>query len=185
MSAFITSQYCKKPSHKVRDCKRKLEREYKMKKSEKVNHEREKKWCKYHKTNCHSDKQCFQQMKKQEVFLNGRQKKWCSLHNSTTRSNQERFQQKSGSKCKDSSTVDGRNSEEHETYVVDSTTVDCRSCCCNGKIAKKPNESEVEYSPPPGIGFNFACCYPPLFHKADGFQMLVDSGSKNISLIRS
>ena len=44
-----------------------------------------------------------------------------------------------------SSTVDGRESEEHETYVVDSTIVDCKSCCCNGKIAKKSNESEVEY----------------------------------------
>ena len=39
----------------------------------------------------------------------------------------ECFQQKSGSKSKDNSAVDGRNSEEHETYVVDSTTVDCKS----------------------------------------------------------
>ena len=82
-------------------------------------------------------------------------KKRYSLHNSTSHSNQECSQQKSGSKCKDSSTVDG--SEEHENYVVDSTTVDCKSCCCNGKITKKSNESEVDYSPPPGIGFNFAC----------------------------
>ena len=56
--------------------------------------------------------------------------------------------------------------------------VDCKSCCCrNGKIAKKSNESEVEYSTPPGIGFSFACCHPSLFHQADVFQMLVDSGS--------
>ena len=35
----------------------------------------------------------------------------------------------------------GRNSEEHETCVVDSTTVDCKSCCCsNGKLAKESNE---------------------------------------------
>ncbi|CAM9282824.1 unnamed protein product, partial [Ascophyllum nodosum] len=46
-----------------------------------------------------------------------------------------------------------------------------------GKIAKKSNESEVEYSPPPGIGFSFACCHPPLSYQADRFQMLVDSGS--------
>ena len=39
------------------------------------------------------------------------------------------------------------------------------------------NESEAEYSPSPGTGFSFACCHPPLFHQADGFQMLVDSGS--------
>ena len=39
------------------------------------------------------------------------------------------------------------------------------------------NESKVEYSPPPGIAFSCACCHPPLSHQADGFQMLVDSGS--------
>ena len=118
-------------------------------------------------------------MGKSEKIKNGRQKKWCSLHNSTSHSNQECFQQKSGSKCKDSYTVDGRNSEEHETYVVESITVGCKSCCCsNSKTAKKSNEkSEVEYSPPPGIGFSFACCHRPLSHQADGFQMLVDSGS--------
>ena len=91
--------------------------------------------------------------------------------------------QKSGSKYKDSSTVDGRNSEEHETYVKDSTTVDCKLCCCsNGKIGKKSIESKVEYSPPPGIGFSFACCHPPLSHhnQVDDSQMLVDSGSSKI-----
>ena len=105
--------------------------------------------------------------------------KWCSLHNSTSHSNQESFEQKNGSKCKDSSTVDSRNSEEHETYVVDSTTVGCKSCCCsNGKIAKKSNEeSEVKYSPPSGIGSSSAYCHPPLSHQADRFQMLVDSES--------
>ena len=69
----------------------------------------------------------------------------------------------SGSSCKDSSTVvDGKNSDEHEAYVVDSTTVDCKSCCCNGIIASKSNESEVKYSPPLGIGCSFACSYLPL-----------------------
>ena len=118
-------------------------------------------------------------MVKTEKIKNGRQKKWCSLHVSTNHSNQECFQQRSSSNCKDSSTVDGRNSEEHETYVVDSTAVGCKSCCCsNGKVAKKSNEeSKVEYSPPPGIGLSFACCHPPLSQRADGFQMLVDSGS--------
>ena len=70
------------------------------------------------------------------------------------------------------------NSEEHETCVVDSTIADRKSCCCsNGKVARMYNESKVEYSPPPGIGFSFACCHPPLSHEADGFQMLVDFGS--------
>ena len=116
-------------------------------------------------------------MGKSEKSKDGRQKKWRSLHNSTSHSNQKCIQQKSGSKCNGSSTVDGRKSEEHETYVADSTTVDCKSCSCsNGKIAKKSNESKVEYSPPSGIRFSVACCHPPLSHQADGFQMPVDSG---------
>ena len=115
-------------------------------------------------------------MEKPEIFKNGRQKKMCSLHNSTSHSNQEYFQQKTCSQCK-YSTVDDKNREEHETHVVYSTAVDCKSCCCNGKIAKKSSKSEVKYSPPPGIGFNFACCHPPLSYQAYWFQMLVDSGS--------
>ena len=140
--------------------------------------ERERKWCSYHQTSSHPDKQCYHQMGKLERITNGRQKKWCSF-TSTSHSNQECFQQKSSSKCKDNSPVEGRNSEEHEIYVVDSTTtVGCKSCCCSsGKIAKESNESKVEYSPLPGIAFRFACCHPPLFHQPDGFQLLVDSGS--------
>ena len=159
-TAFITKSchYCKKAGHKVRECK-KLERDCEMKKSR--NHEREKKWCSYHQTSSRPDKQCYHQMGKTEKNKNGRQKKWCSLHNSTNHSSQECFLQRSSSKCKDSY---GKNSEEHETYVVDGTAVGCKSCCCsNGKVAKKSNkEGEVEYSPPPGIGFSFAWCHPPL-----------------------
>ena len=56
---------------------------------------------------------------KSREIQNGRQKKLCGLHNSTSHSNQKCFQQKSGSKCKDISTVvDSRNGEEHETCVV-------------------------------------------------------------------
>ena len=101
------------------------------------------------------------------------------MHNSTSHSNQKCFQQKSGSKCKNSSTVvvDGRNSEEHENYVVNTTTVDCKPCCCSSSKAAKSNESRVKYSPPPGIRFSFYCRHPPLSDQADGFQMLVDSGS--------
>ena len=79
--ALITCNYCKKPGHKVRDCE--------MEKSR--NHERENKWCSYHQTSRHSDKQCYHQMGKVEKIKNGRQKKWCSLHNSTSHSNQECF----------------------------------------------------------------------------------------------
>ena len=172
-TAFITCHNCKKAGHKVRECKQ-LERDCEMEKSR--NHEREKKWCSYHQTSNHSDKQSYHQLGKTEKIKNVKQKKLCSLHNSTNHSNQECFQQRNSSNCKGS---DGRNSEEHETYVVDSTAVGCKSCCCsNDKVGKQSNEeSKVEYSPPPGIGFSFACCHPPLSHRADGFQMLVDSGS--------
>ena len=115
--------------------------------------------------------------KVEKIKMEGK-KKYCSLYNSTSPSNRECFQQKNGSKCKDSSTVaDGKSSEEHETYVIHSTTVDCKSCCCNGKIAKQSNESEVKYSPPHtcGIGFSFACCHLPLSHEADGFHVLINS----------
>ena len=55
LTAFITCHYCKKPGHKVRDCK-KLERDCEMEKS--GNHEREKNWCSYHQTSSPSDKEC-------------------------------------------------------------------------------------------------------------------------------
>ena len=89
------------------------------------------------------------------------------------------MQQKGGSKTKDSSiVVDGRNGEKHEIFVVHGTTVDYKSCCCsNGKTSKKSNESEVEYSPPPGIGFSFASYHLPLSHQTDGFYISVDSES--------
>ena len=41
-TAIITCHYCKKSGYKVRNCKRKLEREYEMEKSGNFNHEREK-----------------------------------------------------------------------------------------------------------------------------------------------
>ena len=66
LTTFITCHSCKKTDLKVRNCKRKFERECEMEKSGKFNHEKEKKWCRYHKTNGHSDKQYFQQMEKSE-----------------------------------------------------------------------------------------------------------------------
>ena len=84
---------------------------------------------------------------KVEKIKNESQKKWCSLHSSTSHLNQESFQQRSSSKRKDSSTVDGRNSEEHETYVIGSTTVDCKLCSSNDKVARKSNENKAECSP--------------------------------------
>ena len=84
-TALITCHYCKKPGHKVKECK-KLEIDCEMEKSR--NQEREKKLFSYHQTSSHSDKQCHHQMGKTEKNKIGRQKKWCSLHNSTSHSNQ-------------------------------------------------------------------------------------------------
>ena len=67
-TAFTTCHYCKKAGHKVRECKQ-LERDCEMEKSQ--NHEREKKWCSYHRTSSHSDKQCYHQMGKTEKNKNG------------------------------------------------------------------------------------------------------------------
>ena len=54
-TALITCHYCKKTSHRVREHK-KLERQCEMEK-----------WCRYHQTNSHSDKNCYQQMVKSEI----------------------------------------------------------------------------------------------------------------------
>ena len=45
-----------------------------MEKSGKFSHKRENKWCRYHQTNGHLVKQCFQQIQKSERIINGRQK---------------------------------------------------------------------------------------------------------------
>ena len=44
--------------------------------------------------------------------------------------------------CEKRSTVDGKNSEKHNIYVIDRTTVSCKSCCCSGKIEKKSMKGE-------------------------------------------
>ena len=70
------------------------------------------------------------------------------------------------SRCKGSSTVDGKKLK-HKTFVVGSTTADYDSIsyCCNGKTEKKSTESEDESnSPPPGIGFSFDAYHQPLYH---------------------
>ena len=63
-----------------------------------------------------------QQTEKSGKFKNDRKR--CSYYSSNDHSNEESYQQKDGSKCKDSTTVDGKKSENHEVFVVGSTTAD-------------------------------------------------------------
>ena len=53
----------------------------------------------------------------------------------------------------------------------------CDKCSCNGKVESKITEDDKPNNTPPGIEFSFAMCHPPLSQEADGFQLLVDSGS--------
>ena len=53
----------------------------------------------------------------------------------------------------------------------------CDKCSCNGNVESKSTEDDEPSNTPPGIEFSFAMCYLPLSQAADGFQLLVDSGS--------
>ena len=53
----------------------------------------------------------------------------------------------------------------------------CIKCDCNGKVESKTTEDDKPNNKPPGVGFSFAMCHPSLSQEADGFQLLVDSGS--------
>ena len=54
----------------------------------------------------------------------------------------------------------------------------CEKCSCNRKLENKCTDIDYEQNnTPPGIGFSFAMCHPPLSQEADGFKLLVDSGS--------
>ena len=54
----------------------------------------------------------------------------------------------------------------------------CDKYSCSRKVKNKctENDNEPNYTPP-GIGFSFAMCHPPLSQEDGGFQLLVDSGS--------
>ena len=64
------------------------------------------------------------------------------------------------------------------TFVADSNNVTgCDKWSCNRKVGRKSTEDDEPNNTPPGVGFSFAMCHPPLSQEADGFQLLVDSGS--------
>ena len=68
--------------------------------------------------------------------------------------------------------------QKNETFAADSNVTGCIKCDCNGKkVESKTTEDDEPNNKPPGIGFSFAMCHPSLSQEADGFQLLVDSGS--------
>ena len=72
----------------------------------------------------------------------------------------------------------GSKITKYETIVVDSNVTGCEKCSCNRKIKNKCTEIDDEpNNTPPGIGFSFAMCHLSLSQQADGFQLLVHSGS--------
>ena len=53
----------------------------------------------------------------------------------------------------------------------------CDKGGCDEKVETKTTEDDEPNNTPPGIGFSFVMCHPTLSQEADGFQILVDSGS--------
>ena len=83
------------------------------------------------------------------------------------------------SKFKENSYVDGTNSEKQKTFIADSNpTGFVVKFCCNCIRENNSSESNDEsYFSPLGIGFILTACHLPLSQQADGFEILVDSGS--------
>ena len=123
------------------------------------------KWCSYHYSNRHSNEDCYQQQQS-----GGR---WCTYHKSETHMDDQCYHQRHGSR---SSSADGKKTK-YETFAADSNMTSCEKCGCNGKAESKTTEDDEPNNTPPGVGFSFAMCHSPLSQEADGFQLLVDSGS--------
>ena len=154
---ILTFHNCKKPGCKMKDCKQLMKKSDKSSGVENVKI----KWCSYHLCNGHSNKYCYQQY--WESANRDRKKKWCTYHHSASHLNDECFHQR-GSKFENSSSVDTGNYWKRKTFIADSVPTGCDArFCCKCKRENIFNESNYKScSPPPGIGFSFAVCHPPL-----------------------
>ena len=85
----------------------------------------------------------------------------------------QHYHQRNGSH---NSSTDSKSTKD-ETFVADSNVTGCDKCSCNGKGESKSTEDDEQNNTPPGIGFSVAMCHPLLSQEADGFQLLVDTGS--------
>ena len=130
------------------------------------------KWCSYHHSNGHSNANCYQQ---QSEPANGDNKKILySNHKSGRHSDDQCYRQRSGNRNfpADSKSTKG------ETFIADGNVTSCGTCSCHIEVeSKRTGIDDEPNNTPPGIGFSFAVCYPPLFQETGGFQLLVDSGS--------
>ena len=60
---------------------------------------------------------------------------------------------------------------------INTNNGDGNPCCSNSKVENDSTESDDESYSPPEVGLSFAACHLLLSPEADGFQLLVDSGS--------
>ena len=158
----LTCHNCKKPGRKKKDCKSL------MGKSAKPNNIKNgtRKWCSYHHSNRHLNEN--------------------SISSSSSRG-------KGGARITRAEAIRMTSAiiremvgvtlpltvklQKIKTFVGDSNVTGCDEGSCNGKVESKPTEDDEPNHTPPGIGFSFAMCHSPLSQEADGFRLLVDSGS--------
>ena len=161
----FTRHTCKKPGHRMKYCKqlKKSDMSSNLKSSKNI-------WCTYHRSNGYLNENCYQQQLKPKSGNFDNRERWCNYPNSGSHSDDEYSHQKIYDERKESPPADG-NSKKDETFIADSAVNVC------DKVEKKTTESNAEPYTPPGIGFSFAACYISLSQQADGFQLLIDSGS--------
>ena len=124
------------------------------------------KWYSYYHSKGHSNENWYKQQPQPG-------KRWCTYRKSGSHSDDQYYHQRNGSR---NSSADSKSTKD-ETFVADSDVTGCDKCSCNGKVESKSTEDDQPNNTPPGIGFSFTMCHPPLSQEANGFQLLVDSGS--------
>ena len=89
------------------------------------------KWCSYCHANGNSNKSCHQQHLESERINN--KKRWCSYHKSGSHLDDECHHQRN-STC--NSSADSK-STQYETFIADSTMIDCDKYICSIKVENK------------------------------------------------
>ena len=145
----------------------------------------ERKWCSYHQTDGHSNKDCYQQPS-ESVNLDSK-KRWCTYHNSTSHSNNECFHQRV-SKFENSSSVDGKNSGNQQNFTVDCAPIgwDAKFCCKykeENNYNEKATTSRIPYYL--ALGSRLRRVISPYFNKLTAFNSWWIQDRQSVSLIQS